>query len=312
MKKRKKAQKHQSSVSLTWIFLLILLVFFGTCLFISKSASQSDKLDFNLPKLKEVNLIEFTKNQETILLQKENEQWNVQKNEQIYPADSERVMEIVDKFNEITRADQISLNAENQEKIYGFDEENKIDVNIKSTRREFSFFIGKNESFMKSYISVGDERTFAINQNLRMLFESEIDFYRLKKVISFDKEIINKIFIQNKEKNIMGQFTKEENVWKNADDEEESSINQYLEILLSSTVQKFLPFPADLKEYNLQEESLIGQVALKDTNDQKYVISISQKEEDFFMKLSGVDQEIFQISAHTKDQLIDNALFQKE
>lgn len=223
-------------------------------------------MHYQLPDLptiakKDISKLEITKSGKTILLNKKDNTWYVGPKE--YPADAEKVEEMLDVIEKLTITTLIS----EAKSFDRYDLNNDKKITVKTWAKDtpkLEFEIGKTaSSYRHTFVKLaGDDRVYHARGNFRDKFDQTIDTLRDMTVLSFEQSDIQQIQItRGKETIIVGQkqipvkvsITKEsetkgtkapktELVWQTADGKkvDEASLQSLLSSLSRLKCEKYI------------------------------------------------------------------------
>jgi hypothetical protein len=219
----------------------------------------------------QVGKIVLTQNEMTAILTKENGLWFVSNgiNPEIkYPADSVKVLSVVNKIAEMKKDNYVGANKENFAQ-YGFEDDSTFFVQIFDSRHNKigDFFLGKkSENWRFNYFrKVGDNAVYLVGGGIGYAFKSDVNEWRIRKLFNFNPENITQITAQYDGQNII--------------------------ILKDSTAWIF----SDSTSVNSDEvTNLIKEFAELDAGDWDYSYSISDE-------ISGLDNPSAQYTLTLKD-----------
>ena len=173
---------------------------------------NSDRTNYLLPKLpeiskKEISKIEISKSGNTIVLIKDNKNW--QFDPQGYPADHEKIKNMLDCIANLTLTELASESGSYDR--YDLDDNKKILVKAflgDALSREFE--VGKvAPSFRHTFVKIaGDPLVYHARQNLRDKFDQTVEQLRDKTVFSFEKTGIREILVTKDKQSV--KFVKKE------------------------------------------------------------------------------------------------------
>jgi hypothetical protein len=178
-----------------YMILLLIIVALSVYLFIRKE----DRTLYELPVLpgiskKDISKIEITKGKTSIVLNKKDDQWYI--GSQQYPADNNKVNEILDASEKLTLT---ALVSESKDYIrYDLTDEKKINVKAwQADTLKRNFDVGKTaSSFRHTFVKLADDnRVFHASENFRNKFDQSVDNLREKTVFSVQVSDIDQIHI---------------------------------------------------------------------------------------------------------------------
>lgn len=228
---------------------------------------RSDRIRYQLPELPnvaapEISKIEITKLNTSIILSKKDKRWYI--TPQGYPADSNKVKDMLDIIGELTLTDLVS-ESKNYNR-YDLSNDKKITVRAwaegDTLKREFE--VGKAApSFRHTFIKLaGDDRVYHARKNFRGKFDQTVENLWDRTVLSFDLNEIQEVEITKGKQSILldrkqipveistrekadeesHPSTKPEIVWENADGEkvDEPKLNSLLITLSNLRCEKYI------------------------------------------------------------------------
>ncbi len=199
--------------------ILILTIILLTAIWIY-TKSNSNRMNYILPKIPSIKkqnidkIIIVNKNNKFIL-NKKNKIWFIQK--QNYLADSEK---IVNMLNDIHNLELTTLVSKNKDYVrYWLDREDGIMVSMYSGNKKIiDIVIGKlGPNYTSTYIRLdGKPDIYLAHGNLRLSFDVDLDELRDKKILSFNKDAVNKIVIKYNGKSLIFDKKKQkDDKWNN-------------------------------------------------------------------------------------------------
>jgi hypothetical protein len=228
---------------------------------------RSDKIRYQLPELpnvagSEISKIEIAKLNTSIILSKKDNRWHI--TPQGYPADNDKVKDMLDIIGELTPTDLVSESKEYNR--YDLSNDKKITVRAwaggDTLRREFE--VGKAApSFRHTFIKLaGDDRVYQARKNFRSKFDQTVENLWDRTVLSFDRTEIQEVEITKGGQSILfGRKqtpvevttrekadeeshppAKPEIVWESADGEkgDESKLDSLLTTLSNLRCEKYI------------------------------------------------------------------------
>lgn len=185
-------------------FIILLILIAGICLYLFMY--NPDKTNYSLPDLPEISKdkisrIEIAKADSLLILKQKDHKWWI--NSENYPADSGKIEELTDLIEKIKLTALVSESGNFTR--YDLDADKKITVKVmEGENLMLNFDIGKKApSFQHTFIRLDkDKRVYHGNGNFTDKFNQTIDDLRDKRVVSFNRNKINKITLGNKDKKI--------------------------------------------------------------------------------------------------------------
>jgi hypothetical protein len=167
-----------------------------------------DKIQYSIPEIdsisvEDVSKLELIKADETITLEKKDEEWLIVP--QGYPADKEKVNKMAKEISELTLTDVISESKSGYSK-YGLDQKEGIRARAygqKEVIREFT--IGKQApTYRHTFVRILDDtRVFQARNSFRSQFEQTVDNLRNKTVMKFDPAEIREIELKQGKESLL-------------------------------------------------------------------------------------------------------------
>lgn len=158
---------------------------------------KDNKVHYDIPDIKslvkeDIGEIKITREGKTLILKKEDTKWVI--GEKKYPADENKVKNMVDTIAELSLSEMVSRSK--NYKPYELGDEKKITVKAyKQDKLLRDFDIGKQAStYGHTFIRIaGDDNIYHARKSFRGYFDQEIDNLRDKVVMKFDKDEITEI-----------------------------------------------------------------------------------------------------------------------
>jgi len=313
-----------------YIILTAVIFVLGVILIIS---TGRNKMSYELPKLDEVesdsiNIIEINTPDESILLERNQDEWLLMPNK--FTADSDKVNDMMEIIQNLTLTELVS-DKKNYNR-YELDPENRI--HIKAFRDEKvirEFYIGKvSSTYSHTYIRLAENpHVFHARDSFRSTFDQEGSELRDKSVMKFSQEEITGLILrgefgsfefkkelvqkkpdikEKEEKEGKDISPREEEIWvtqegKKAD---KSEMNSLLSKLSSLNCDSYLE-----EKENLNDP--VYTIIAKGATD--YKLDIYQKrEEDKYPAYSSENDYPFLLTKYTAESLMKKPedIFKKE
>jgi len=272
---------------------------------------KQDRIYYQLPEVPqisqaEISRIEISKPDGSIVIEKKDDKWIIGLQE--YLADQYSVESMLDSIEKPMLTAIVSDSKTYTR--YGLDDNEKITVRIfsgESLRREIELGNLTN-SRQHTFIKLdNDHRVYHAKDNLRSLFNKDIDELRDKIVLSFEKSEIKEIGITKEDRSIFLTLTEQVSTEEIGDKEaeiEDSSLQEKIRLWKTPEgkyVEASLPegllsslFRLSCKEYlyDTRKEDLINPmctIRLKDAKE--YILSIFPKKDDSDQGYSATSSE---------------------
>ncbi len=181
------------------------LILFGVIavLFVFLLSGRKNKMSYRVPDLERVNeenitKIEISSEGDTIILSGKDSRWTILPQE--YLADSDKVSSMLDIIANLTLTELAAEKKDYQR--YELDEEKRISVNAYSGDEIVrSFDVGKvSSTYRHTFVKVGENpRVYFARESFRSTFEMDRADLRDKTVMSFDRNEITGILIEQED-----------------------------------------------------------------------------------------------------------------
>ncbi len=292
-------------------------------------SSGRDRMTYKLPQLDKIeqnsiNKIEIITPEDSILLEKSQDEWLIMPQE--YAVDTDKVEEMLDVIGSLTLTELVS-DKENYQR-YELDEENRIHVKaFKGEKLIREFFIGKvSSTYSHTYVRLTDSiHVFHARDSFQSTFEQNKSGLRDKLVMEFGQEEITTLVLEgefgslelNKELRTANTkeeepeaSPKEEEVWLTIDGEEAdtSVINSVLSKLSNLNCDYFLD-----EEEKQEFEDPVYTLIARGEKDYKLEIYQQREDEDEYPSLSSENKFPFLLTKYMAESLMKkpNDIFKK-
>ncbi len=213
-----------------YCILAFVIIALCTYLFLHKE----NKTNYTLPKItavkiKDIARLNINKGARKISFTKEDGNWFV--TDKKYPADKEKVKSMLNVIAKLSLSDLVSQN--NDLARYELDPKHRINTIAKNDSGDIlrQFNIGKTApTYRHTFVTIGnDNNVYYANGNFRSDFDYDVDGFRDKVVLSFQKDTIKKLAVEEgkKQRNFIFKETSfSENSGKKLNKEEGKSDKQ--------------------------------------------------------------------------------------
>ena len=291
---------------------------------------KQDRIHYQLPVLdkigkKTITRIEMTKGDNAIQLEKQGDGWLI--SPENYPADKEKINQILDVIDDLTVTALIS-ESESYTR-YELDDANRIHVKAFAgdvLKREF--YIGKAApTFHHTFVRLAnDPKVYHGRNNFRSRFDQTVEGLRDQSVLSFQQQDIQEITIENA---VAMTFTKKQipvavktddaekpiesspmkEVWQNGSGQEveSSKINPFLARLSNLRCQRYLTTGKTKEDLGKPVYS----VRLKGAQDYALSIFAADEESSEYPAVSSQNNYPFAMDKTTAESII-NAFAEKK
>lgn len=288
---------------------------------------DTNKIQYQLPEVEpfqkdRITEITYKKGDRTVTLRKDQETWTIQPDG--FPADSSKVGRLVDAVAGVAPVDLVS-DKKAYEK-YSLNEQERIEVTVFGDEEQLtSFYLGKESSSGRyTYMKLPDDpNIYSAQGSLKRNFLFDESALRDKQVLSFNAEDITRIVFEDDETTVLTKLLaendaapEEENgsggdapaesaparddfVWK---DEEGT-------IIENQKIDEWLKRAALLKCKNFdsrpQNAEIIGVVTLTDVSDNRYTLTLYEKDENGYPATSSMTDYQFYLSPYIGETILE-------
>ena len=174
-------------------YLILILVIAGLCAYIF--THNENRNNYTLPELKtlkasDLSAITIEKNGEKLRISKTNDVWGITK--KAYPADVDKINSIIKSIKDL-RITALVSEKKADDRRYQLDSKNRIKITAETASGPVRIFdVGKTAlSYNHTFVRLdGDDKIYHAAGNFRRDVEGDLNDFRNKQVISFEKNSI--------------------------------------------------------------------------------------------------------------------------